>query len=106
MPSLIPKAVFVLVLSASTTRWCQLKEEKIPPLSSSISNFLLNWSNLIGVPLVAQTVKKLPAMQKTPVCPLEEEIATQSSILAWRIPWTEEPSRLGATVHGVAKSLT
>ena len=32
----------------------------------------------------------------------EEEMAIQSSILAWKIPWTEEPG--GATVHGVAKS--
>ena len=37
--------------------------------------------------------------------PLEEEMATHSSILAWRIPWTEEPGRLQrSTVHGVAKS--
>ena len=34
---------------------------------------------------------------------LEKEMATHSSILAWRIPWTEEP---GATVHGVAKRWT
>ena len=33
--------------------------------------------------------------------PLEEEMATHSSILAWKIPWTEEPG--GVTVHGVAK---
>ena len=33
--------------------------------------------------------------------PLEKEIATHSSILAWEIPWTEEAGR--ATVHGVAK---
>jgi len=33
---------------------------------------------------------------------LEEGMATHSSILAWRIPWTEEPG--GATVHGVTKS--
>ena len=32
--------------------------------------------------------------------PLEKEMATHASILAWRIPWTEEP---GATVHGVTK---
>ena len=50
--------------------------------------------------LVAQTVKNLPAMQKTWVLflgwedPLEEGMATHSSILAWRIPWTEEPGRL------------
>ena len=36
--------------------------------------------------------------------PLEEEIATHSNILAWKIPWTEEPWQ--ATVPGVAKSLT
>ena len=41
-------------------------------------------------------VKNLPAVQETPVQflgqedPLEEEMATHSSILAWRIPWTEE----------------
>ena len=36
--------------------------------------------------------------------PLKEEIAIHSSILAWRIPWTEEPGQ--ATVHGVTKSQT
>ena len=35
--------------------------------------------------------------------PLEKEMATYSRILAWEIPWTEEPGR--ATVHGVAKEL-
>ena len=50
--------------------------------------------------LVAQTVKNLPAMQDTWVQslgredPLEKELATHSSILAWSIPWTEEPGRL------------
>ena len=34
--------------------------------------------------------------------PLEKEMATHSSIRAWKIPWTEEPG--GLTVHGVAKS--
>ena len=49
---------------------------------------------------VAQLVKNLPAMQKTWVQflgqadLLEKEMATHSSILAWRIPWTEEPGRL------------
>ena len=47
--------------------------------------------------LVAQTVKNLLAMWETRVLslgqedPLEEGMATHSSILAWRIPWTEEP---------------
>ena len=47
--------------------------------------------------LVAQMVKNLPAMQKTQVQslgqeePMENGMATHSSIFAWRIPWTEEP---------------
>ena len=51
-------------------------------------------------PLVAQLVKNPPAVWETWVLslgwkdPLEEGIATQSSILAWRIPWTEEPGGL------------
>ena len=50
--------------------------------------------------LVAQTVKRLPAVQETGVRslgwedPLEKEMATPSSTLAWRIPWTEDPGRL------------
>ena len=50
--------------------------------------------------LMAQTVKRLPAMRETWVPslgqedPLEKEMATHSSILAWRIPWTEEPGWL------------
>ena len=50
--------------------------------------------------LVAQSVKNLPAMQETGVRslgredPLEKEMATHSSILAWKIPWMEEPGGL------------
>ena len=50
--------------------------------------------------LVAQMIKNLPTMRETWVLslgwddPLEEGIATHSSILAWRIPWTEEPGGL------------
>ena len=44
--------------------------------------------------LVAQMVKNLPVMQGTWVQSLEEEMATHSSILAWKIPWTEGPGRL------------
>ena len=49
--------------------------------------------------MMAQTVKRLPAMQETRVQslgrenPLEKEMATHSSILAWKIPWTEETGR-------------
>ena len=55
---------------------------------------------LLGAPLVAQLVKNPPAMWETRVRslgqedPLEKEMATLSSILAWRIPWREEPGRL------------
>ena len=44
--------------------------------------------------LVAQMVKNLPAMQETRVRSLEKEMATHSSILAWEIPWMDEPGRL------------
>ena len=50
--------------------------------------------------LTAQLVKNPPAMQETPVQslgwedPLEKEMATQSSILVWKIPWIEEPDGL------------
>ena len=49
---------------------------------------------------MAQMVKNLPAVQETQVGSLnqedlqEKEMATHSSVLAWRIPWTEEPGRL------------
>ena len=49
--------------------------------------------------LVAQMVKRLPTMQDTRVQSLgwedllEKEMATHSSVLAWKIPWTEEPGR-------------
>ena len=51
------------------------------------------------LPLSGSVVKNLPAKQETWVQslsqedPLEEEMATHSSILAWRIPWTEEPGK-------------
>ena len=60
------------------------------------------WAQLITVraSLVAQSVKNLPAVQETQVQflgwedPLEKEMATHSSILAWKISWTEEPDGL------------
>ena len=61
----------------------------------SIGNEVELW-----VSLVAQKVKCLPAMRETRVRllgredPPEKEMATHSSTLAWKIPWTEEPDRL------------
>ena len=60
--------------------------------------------------MVAQTVKPLPTMRETCVRslvredPLEKEMATHSSTLAWKIPWIEEPDRLSCM--GVTKSQT
>ena len=56
-----------------------------------------------GTSMVAQMVKNLPAMQETWFRslgwedPLEKGMATHSSVLAWKIPWTEEPGRLQST---------
>ena len=63
------------------------------------------WDDITTVraSLLTQLVKNLPAMQETWVRflgqedPLEKEMATHSSILAWRIPWREEPGRLQST---------
>ena len=62
--------------------------------------------------LVAQVVRHLPAMQETQVRylgwedPLEKEMATHSSTLAWKIPWTEEPGRLPGSPWGLKESDT
>ena len=95
------------------------------------TRLLLNWTKYCGccyclvirswASLVAQIVKNMPALQETRVQslgqedPLQEEMATHSSTLAWRIPWTEVPGRLqsltlcdpmdgspsGSPVHGI-----
>ena len=60
-----------------------------------IMGLYIDWASLI-----AQSVKNLPAMQKTWVQflgqknPLEKEMAIHSSALAWKIPWAEEPGGL------------
>ena len=64
------------------------------------SLLIMNLTKLFWASLVAQMVKHLPAMWETWVQslhwkdPLEKEMATHSSTLAWKIPWTEEPDRL------------
>jgi len=61
-------------------------------------NLLFYWASL-----VAQRLKRLPVMRETWLQslgqedPLEKEMATHSSIPAWRIPWTEEPGGLQST---------
>ena len=67
-------------------------------ISPLFFNFLPIWASL-----VAQTVKCLPAVWETRVQslgwedPLEKEMATHSSTLAWKIPWTEEPGGIQST---------
>ena len=62
--------------------------------------WFLGWASL-----VAQGVKSLPAMQEAqvrsqgPEDPPKKEMATHSSILAWRIPWTEEPGGYSPRGH-------
>ena len=63
-------------------------------------NVIFLWPKLPWASLVAQMVKSLPAMRETQVQslgqkdPLEKEMATNSSILAWKIPWMEKPGGL------------
>ena len=63
----------------------------------------IEYTIIFKASLVAQMVKSLPAMQETQVQslgledPLEKEMATHSSTLAWRIPWTEQPGKTQST---------
>ena len=80
-------AVYGIAQSRTRLKW----------LSSSSSSSTYPWASL-----VVQRLKRLPAMRETWVSlgwedPLEKEMATHSSILAWRIPWTEEPGGLQST---------
>ena len=72
-------------------------QKKHRQLENTISHLI---TYFMGFFMVAQMVKNLSAMQETWVQSLgwedllEEGVATHSSILAWRIPWMEEPGRL------------
>ena len=84
----------------STLAWEIPWTEELDRLQSiGLQRFGHNWTDR-QASLIAQLVKNLPAMQETLVRflgwedPLEKEIATHSSILAWEIPWTEEPGGL------------
>ena len=83
-----------------------MDELKVAPASSSQvwrPLFTAEEKELCSTVLVAQTVRSLPAVQETRVPslgredPLEEGMTTHSSILAWEIPWTEEPGGLQST---------
>ena len=84
-----------IMASGPITSW-QIDEETM----ETETDFILGGSKITAAPLIAQLVNHLRAMQKTRVQllrredPLEKEIATHSSILAWGIPWTEGSDRL------------
>ena len=83
-----------IMATGSITSW-QIDGETV----ETVTDFILGGSK-ISASLVAQTVKRLPTMRETWVPSLgredllEKEMATHSSILAWKIPWMEEPGRL------------
>ena len=94
-------------LDHSHSKWFDIELILIPTIFNSslfLALILFFFSHL------AQMVKSLSAVWKTRVRSpgwedsLEKGMRTHSSILAWKIPWTEEPGRL--TVHGVARSWT
>ena len=96
-----------LVFVLPTRKWELRKWYSTPPeqrcsRSWALSGLSLRCSSAVSFAM-AQWVKKPPAMQETQEMwiwslgwedPLEEEMATNSSILAWKIPWTEEPCKL------------
>ena len=88
--------ICLLVFDSFVTPWTVAHQA---PLSMGFSRQEY-WSGLPFPFLVVQTVKSLPATQESWVQslgqedPLEKGMAPHSSILVWRIPWTEEPGRL------------
>ena len=83
---------------------CLSLSDLLCAISSRFIHLIRTNSNvLLWASLVAQRLKRLPPMWETQVRslgwkdPLEKEMVIHSSILAWRIPWTEEPGRLQST---------
>ena len=81
---------------------CQVDSLPLSYLGSP-NNQVRNWASL-----VALTIKNPPALAGDlgQEDPLEKGMATDSRILAWRLPWREKPGRLQATIHGLAKNHT
>ena len=80
------------------SRYFELVSDK--KLGNKLASFKKPTWSVVLISAIAQSVENLAAMQETQVRflgredPLEKEMATPSSILAWRVPWTEEPGRL------------
>ena len=93
-----------------TLNWLHSKRWTIASVDADVENLELayisegeNYLAVSRASLVAQRLKRLPPMQETWVRslgqedPLEKEMVTHSSILAWRIPWMEKPGRQRST---------
>ena len=89
------KRVLQLEKVHAATKTKKKKKKRMPSSGATLAFFIplpIMWGLTGG-----SAIKNLPAMQKTQVQslgqedPLEKEMATHSSILAWEIPWTEEP---------------
>ena len=97
-------APFPQILGSSTSKSLPLSSESYPRATGgprpALAQKRLHIHNLPWDSLVAHVVKNPPTMQETWARflgwegPLEKEMATHSSILAWRIPWTEKPGGL------------
>ena len=91
-----------LFRTPSTCKWQEGKDEHIRCLRLAILGDMckINSFFFYFVSLMAQTVKRLPTIWEAWVRsldwedPLDKEMATYSSTLAWKIPWTEEPGKL------------
>ena len=95
-----------LGLTVVRTEWLSALILQATLLCQAMSSWNCHYWGLTRAFQLTLVVKNPPAMEEMWVRslgwedPLQEEMATHSSILTWRIPWTEEPAR--ATVHGVA----
>ena len=106
LPQCLSLPLFCLLFTVMSLRPSVLLS-KFSLLFSFLPLFLCLSVLLCSRLLLAQMVKNLPAKQDTQSQslgwedPLEKEMATHSSILAWKIPWTEEPGRLQSMVSRV-----
>ena len=100
LENLMDGGVWWAILHIFTKSWTRLSNFTFHFQSSLLISMICIRNKLSWTSLVAQTVKHLPTVQETWVQSLrqedllEKEMATHSSILAWEIPWMEEPGRL------------
>ena len=82
------------------TNWATRETIHLAPLSIPMQNSTILWTSQVAASAGDPEKRVWSLSQKNP---LEKEMTTHSSILAWRIPWTEEPGRLQSTVSQKAR---